>query len=889
LVTPGSRIGSYEVLAKIGEGGMGEVYRARDTRLGRDVAIKLLPDAFAADPDRLARFEREAQTLAALNHPNIAHIYGVLEAPPALVMELVEGEDLARRIARGPLPLEEALPVARQIADALEAAHDQGIVHRDLKPANIKLRPDGTVKVLDFGLAKAMDQAHAASGPALDNSPTFTSHGTQLGVIIGTAAYMSPEQARGKAVDRRADVWAFGVVLYEMLTGRRAFEGEELSDVLASVLKSDPAWNTIPADTPAAIRRLLRRCLEKDPRKRLTSIADARLDLDEIDAPTVPAAPAIVRAAPRRMLPYVAAALAGALLAGAAVFAWFASRPTATARVERLSLLPPPGESLYPDSSGVALSPDGTMVAFIVGSVVRSDTQLWVRSLDSLAARHLEGAEGASLPFWSPDSRQIGFFTSTKLKAIPASGGRTQVLADLRGGGRGATWNQSNVIVYAPDASGPLYRVSAMGGTPVQVTSLDQSRKQYGHRFPWFLPDGDHFLYAALPGKSGRFDIFAGSLSGGAPALIGAMESAPVYADPGYLLYARQGVLLAQPFDAASLHLAGDPITLADEPSAILDPASSYTAGRPTSVAASGAMAYYSASSLDTTADWYDTLGRRTGTLALPAGHYEAIRISPDGTHAVVVRSVSPSESSLWLTDLARGGATPLSSGPGRNDAPVWSPDGSKIMFTSDRDGPADFFVKAVGDAVAEEPIFRSPTLFKNPSAWSPDGKWIVVTQLDPGTAQNVSLLSADGTGAMTPLVVGPTRDVGGSVSPDGRWLMYFSDESGRYQLYVQSFPTPGRRVQVSQQGGVFAWWAPDGRRIRFVGDDTRSLWQVDVTTGATFSAGAPSLMAQLPAITLAVDATPDLQRFIVLAAERTGTGSITVVQNWRAAMAGKR
>jgi tRNA A-37 threonylcarbamoyl transferase component Bud32 len=533
VLTPGTRLGLYEILSTLGAGGMGEVYRARDAKLHRDVAIKLLPDAFAADRERLARFEREAQTLAALNHPNIAQIYAVLDDPPALVMELVNGEDLAARLSRGAVPLDEAIAIARQIADALEAAHDQGIVHRDLKPANVKIRPDGTVKVLDFGLAKAADPV--ASGPALANSPTFTAH-TQLGVIVGTAAYMAPEQARGRAVDRRADVWAFGVVLYEMLAGRPAFDGDNISEVLASVLKNEPVWTTLPVETPGSIRRLLRRCLDKDPRRRLSAIGDARFDLDDRD----PAPPPAASRTSRR--PYLWAALAATIaIAAIAGFAWVRMSARETAVTRRLSLLPPADTALFPDSACVAISPDGTMVAFIVGGSSRSDTQIWVRSVGSMTARRLDGTEGATLPFWSPDSRDIGFFTTEKLKRVPAAGGRPQTLADLKGGGRGGTWSRSDVIVYAPAATGPLYRIPAAGGTPEQVTTLDASLRQVGHRFPGFLPDGDHFLYVSLVSKDGRFGVFVGALSGGAPVHIADMESAPVYAPPGYLLYSRQG------------------------------------------------------------------------------------------------------------------------------------------------------------------------------------------------------------------------------------------------------------------------------------------------------------------------------------------------------------
>ncbi len=882
-LTAGTRLGAYEILTPLGAGGMGEVYRARDAKLNRDVAIKLLPAVFAADRDRLARFEREAQTLAALNHPNIAQIFGVIEEPPGLVMELVEGEDLAARIARGRIPLDEVLPTARQIADALEAAHDQGIVHRDLKPANVKVRPDGTVKVLDFGLAKA---SAGSDGPAFGgandpvNSPTFTAAATGLGMIVGTAAYMAPEQARGKAVDRRADIWAFGALLFEMLSGRRAFDGDSLSDVLASVLKSEPSWIAIPAGTPAPITRLLRRCLEKDPRKRLSAIGDARFDL--VAQGDEPAGDPV--RAPRRLLPYLAAVLAGMLVAGAAAaFLWSTKGPRVTPAVRRLSLLPPPDSALYPDSSVVALSPDSTKVAFIVGDANRSGTQLWVRPLDSLEARKLEGTEGATLPFWSPDGRAIGFFTSTHLMTVPVDGGRPQAIADIDGG-RGGTWNAANIIVFAPSPSGPLFRVSATGGQAVQVTSFDAGRKQSGHRFPTFLPDGDHFLYAALPDRSGHFDIFVASLSGGASSLVGSLDNSPIYSD-GHLIYQQQGVLVARTFDLRTLTMTGDPVPLGDRPDAILDPATAYTAARMVSAGGDGSLAYYSAPSRNTVADWYDASGRSSGRLSLPTGHYDAIRISPDGTQAIAVRSQSASEASLWHLDLVHGGAVLLSSAPGRADHPVWSPDGSKIVFSSDRAGRVDFYVKTLGDASPEQLLFRSPIDFKGPASWSPDGKWIVVTQVDPRGAQNVWLLPTGGATEMTPLVTGPTRDVGGPVSPDGRWLAYASDETGRLQLYVTPFPGGGRHIQVSREGASMAGWSPDGRVLRIVGDDGRTIWRVDVTPGATFSAGTPVRVGQLPAGIVALDMTSD-GRFLAMVPEQTGSGSITVVQHWPAALA---
>ena len=508
-----------------------------------------------------------------------------------------------------------------------------------------------------------------------------------MGMVLGTAAYMSPEQARGRPVDRRADIWAFGAVLYEMLTGRRAFEGDDISITLANVLKEDPKWHALPSDLSPPLTRLLRRCLEKDPKRRLSSIGDARLELDEPElaagAPSPAAPPARAAGAVTRLLPFAAGILIAAAVA--AVMWPHGAASAAAGAITRLSILPPPGEQLYPDSMGVAVSPDGTMVAYVVGGVSRAATQLWIRSLDSLKARRIESADGATLLFWSPDSQRIGFITSDKLKIVSASGGRADTLADFTSG-RGGTWSRSNVIVYAPNATGPLYRISADGGRAEPVTKLDAARKEVGHRMPWFLPDGEHFLYAALPGKDGKYDVFVGSIRDDSKVLIGAFDATPVYAEPGWLLYARQGVLTAVPFDARELKVTGAAVRLEDEPSSILSPTISWTAGQSLH-AAGDTLAYYSTPSNNNILTWYDTNGVATGTLNVPAGHWEAIVQSPDGSRAVMVKSVSPSESSLWLVDPVRGAVSPFSTMPGRNDSPVWSRDGKRVVWASDRTG----------------------------------------------------------------------------------------------------------------------------------------------------------------------------------------------------------
>jgi Tol biopolymer transport system component len=528
------------------------------------------------------------------------------------------------------------------------------------------------------------------------------------------------------------------------------------------------------------------------------------------------------------------------------------------------------------------------MVAFVVGDTGRVSSQLWVRSLDSPVARRLDDGDGTGLPFWSPDSRRIGFFSVDKLKIVAAAGGRPEVIADAPAP-RGGSWSRANVIVFAPDAGGPLYRVSPNGGEPTPVTALDPARNEYGHRFPAFLPDGEHFLFAALPGRGGRFDVFAGSLRDRSRTRVGSMESSPVYAEPGWLLFARQGVLVAQPFDAGRRQVTGEAVSLEDEPASIFDPAFSFTASHSTSVSSAGSLAYFSAPSAETIPTWLDASGKVTGTLNVPAARYSTVRISPEGTRAVLVRSTSPTESSLWLADLARGGATRLSSGPGLNESPVWSPDGTRVVLASDRDGAQDLFVKAVGDASPEQPLYRSGLAFKSPDGWSPDGRWIVFQQLDPDTQQNIWLLPTSGNPTPTPYVRSPARDRGGWPSPDGRWLAYLSEDSGRSELYVQPFPVPGRKVQVSTEGAIAAWWTHDGRHILFLSTDRQRLWRVDVEPGAMPRLGEPKPAATLPAGLVGLDAMPDRQRWLALVPEREGIGSVTIVQNWRAALAGKR
>ena len=884
-LTAGTRLGVYEILDAIGAGGMGEVYRARDSKLDRNVALKILPEAFAADPERRGRFEREAKTLATLNHPHIAQIYGFEEAgvARALVMELVEGPTLADRIARGPLAQPDALAIARQVADALEAAHEQGIVHRDLKPANIKVRDDGTVKVLDFGLAKALDPPGAATVEAM-NSPTLTAHATQLGVILGTAAYMAPEQARGKAVDRRADIWAFGVVLYEMLTGKRAFDGDETSDALASVLKQDPDWSALPSDLPVSMRRLLRRCLEKDPRQRLSAIGDARLELDDRDEVPVGSS-----ASPNGWRTRTVGAFVATSVVLTAVSTWFGSslvNRAPRAHVTRFSVLPPEQAAFFPDSTTAVISPNGRLLAFATGDQVgtaplRRFTGLWIRSVDSVAARMLPGSEGGFLPFWSPDSRQIAFFTTDgKLKRIAVDGERSDEICDAKDG-RGGTWNSAGEIVFSPSNGGPLMRVLASGGAPRPVTALDTSRGEISHRFPSFLPDGDHFLYGTLPPQAGANEIYIGSLTSSTRELLFSTHSAPTLAAPGYLIFARRASLMAQRFDTNRRALIGDPLTLRDMTNAF---SNSFFLGPAVSASADGTLAYLADLPLNASLAWFDQSGRQIDRVNVPPGRYTEVALANDGRRAALSLA-TPTTADLWLADLERGGTSRLTNA-GFNQSMAWSPDGDRIAFSSDRDGAEQVFVRSTSGAGGDESLLRTTGIVIRPASWSADGRFLVYTDINPTTNQDVWVVPMSGERKPTPYLRTPYNESIGSISPDGRWMGYLSEESGRNEAYVQAFPTPGRRYRITTGGASRMKWRSDGRQLLIVNGDTTAVLLTDVQTGVEFSASAPRLVGRLPKGVLALDTTPDLNRLLALVNEASNTSlSITVVQNWTASL----
>jgi Tol biopolymer transport system component len=871
-------IAHYRMIAKIGEGGMGEVYRALDTKLGREVAIKIIPEAFARDADRMMRFAREARVLASLNHPHIAAIYGVEER--ALVMELVEGPTLAERIAQGPVPLEEALPIARQIAEALEYAHEKGVVHRDLKPANIKLTADGQAKVLDFGLAKALSN-EPASGDDPADSPTLTMRATQAGIIMGTAAYMSPEQARGKTVEKRADIWSFGVVLYEMLTGRQLFGGETVSDTLAHVLTKEPDWDCAPAKT----RRLLRKCLEKDPKRRLRDIGDAWELLEEgAEAQAI---------GPRHSwMPWVTAV---SILAAAGL-ALVHFRETPPQPVPMRFQIPAPEKTDFSVGFGLALSPDGRRLAFVANGP-DGRPMLWVRQLDSLAAQALPGTEEAAFaPFWSPDSRFIGFTVQGKLKKIEASGGPPQTLCEIPGQIIGGSWSGDGVILFGTVTSG-LFRVPQAGGVATQLTTTDASLGETGHSRPWFLPDGRHFFYVTRPNKPEDAAIYLASLdSKERKRLVGARQAA-AYAAPaagsenGHLLFLREGTLLAQPLDAKRFELAGEPFPVAEQ-------VASFNTGGFFSVSANGVLAYRSGFlGGNSQLVWLDRGGKSLGFLGTPAHYFGSLALSPDGKRVAVDEIDQTPSRDIWLLDVARG--VPMKfTFDAQSSKPIWSRDGTRLAFDSGRGGTSNIYQKSSSGSGNEELLSKYGIV----EDWSPDGRYLLYIVNDPKTNNSHLWVLPDPAGPPenhkpAPYLRTAFNEHEGQFSPDGHWVAYTSDESGQYQIYVQSFPAGAGKFRVSTgAGGTQPRWRRDGKELFYIAEDGK-LMAVDLKTALTFEAAAPKALFDPriprnripPWAAFSYDVTADGKRFLVdsdsTAPESSASAPITVVVNWLAAL----
>jgi len=855
-LSTGDRLGPYEILAAIGAGGMGEVYRARDTRLGRDVAIKVSAAQFSE------RFEREARAVAALNHPNICTLYDV--GPNYLVMEYVEGVE-----PKGPLPLDKALGYAKQIANALDAAHEKGIVHRDLKPANVKIKPEGTVKVLDFGLAKVAEPRpeERATDPS-----TLTIGATQMGMILGTAAYMSPEQARGESVDKRADIWAFGVVLYEMLTGQRLFEGKTVSDTLAAVLIREPDLSAVDAKA----RRLLRRCLEKDSAKRLRGIGDA-MELVEDGLPTF---------SPRKsQQSWLAWSMAAATMLIAAALAFEHFRETLPQQqTARFEIAAPEKSTLY----NFELSPDGRYMAMVAGQAGK--IQLWVRPIDTLEARVLPDTENATLPFWSPDSAYIGFATADgKLKKIAMSGGPAQTLCNAFTF-RGGTWNRDGVIVFSSDGS--LRRVAAGGGPP---TLLMKSNGAENYRSPEFLPGGRNFLYTATGGTKEADGVYVGSLDGKTPVHLLADLTNAFYmpldrGGMGYLLFKREDTLMAQLFDPSRLRFSGDVFPVAEQ---VGDAGTGYRAAA--SVSGNGTLAYGpGVFGEGRQLVWVNRGGRSLGTVGRPGAiNFEALsRDEKRGAFGLVDVS---GNSDIWVYEFARGSTTRFSFGPVYNGEPTWSPDGTRIIFKSSAQVGGtfgDIYQKLTGGAGKEELILRVGHNLRIQD-WSRNGKLLVYVPdiSDPKTSADIWLLPLEAERKPVPYLATKFRETNGQLSPDGKWMAYRSDESGQDQVYVQPVPATGAKFQISTTGGGRPRWRRDGKELFYTSADGK-LMAVSVKLGATIEAGIAQPLFDFPVPLpfgphqFYYQPTADGQRFLMNAPATEGSSApISVVLNWTAGL----
>jgi Tol biopolymer transport system component len=898
-IASGTRLGPYEVLSLLGAGGMGEVYRAMDPRLNREVAVKVLPEDLFEGEERKQRFEREARLLAALNHPGIAAIYSFEEVPGRhlLVMELAEGESLDKKIAAGPLPLEECLSHARQIAEALEAAHEKGIVHRDLKPANVVVSSEGKIKLLDFGLAKAFENENGSS-PEISMSPTLTARATAAGVILGTAAYMSPEQARGKPVDKRADVWAFGVVLFEMLTGKRLFHGETVSDTLAAVLRDPVDFGKLPPSTPPSVRVLLERCLERDSKQRLQAIGESRIALERTIAGSSGVRPGV----PRELVPapracrahlYPSGGLGAAFAAATGALALRARAPEE--RVYRATINPPEGTSFVVDTTQpgpAVLSPDGRRLAFTARNA-DGKVRLYVRSLDSTEAQPLNGTENAQYPFWSPDGRFIAFGADQKLKRIEASGGPPSILCGVTDFPKGGAWSPTGVIVFSPAAGGPLHVVSENGGEAKALTKLDAKRGDNSHRMPFFLPDGKHFLFlarvtGALPAEGHQ--VLVGSVDGGEPKPLLRSPAAAEYAS-GHLLFMRDRALMAQRFDASRLTLEGEPRPVTENVSVISGAAKGVF-----SVSQSGVLVAQIGAPvvLGAQLEWVDRSGKTLGTLVDRAA-YDEISISPDGRNvAVSAIDEKAGTHDLWICDVARNLKTRFTFEPAEEGAPRWSPDGRSVVYFAARGSQQGVYRKQLGGSGTEELLFASESI-KRPSAVSPDGKFAAFYELGAETNQDIWILPLAGDRKPFPFLRTSFSEAHATFSTDGKWLAYQSNESGRTEVYVAPFPGPGRKWQVSAQGGAYPLWRQGGREILYQELQTNKIFSVPVTLkgdAPDFGHATELFVATPPIAGLAprFDATADGKKFIVIRPSQTReTGSLTLVVNWAATLGGKK
>jgi serine/threonine protein kinase/Tol biopolymer transport system component len=893
-LSTGTQLGPYEVLSPAGAGGMGEVYRARDTRLGRDVAIKVLPPHLASSPDLRARLDREAKAISSLQHPHICTLFdiGHQDGVDYLVMEFLEGETLADRLKKGPLPTDELLRIAIQVADALEKAHRQGIVHRDLKPGNVMLTRSGA-KLMDFGLAKpAVLGASAPSGslPAFTAAMTQSSPAspiTAAGTVVGTYQYMSPEQIEGREADARSDIFSFGAVLYEMATGRRAFEGKSQLSVASAILEKDPdRLSVLQPTTPPALEHLIERSLAKDPDDRWQSAHDIRAHLEWIAlAGSKAGVPALgVQRRHRRLHILIALAAVMTLVALAFAAAYFrvASQPQP---VLTTAVLPPPGSSFSFLANSIGppvVSPDGSKIAFSARDA-RGRQVLWIRALDALSSRMLTGTDGATYPFWAPDSRFLGFFADNKLKKIDVNGGPPQALADVSNA-RGGSWNQQGMILFTVSPTAPLLKVSAAGGNAVPATTFDKSRAENSHRWPFFLPDGDHFLFFCRSGKGlENTGIYMASLATGEHHLLFPHDSNAIYVEPGFILYVRDRTLLARPFDAGKRQFTGEPVPVAEQVSV------NNAVFRGILSASSQLLVYQGGeSSSGWQLAWYDQDGKNTGTVGSPAA-YLWPSISPDGKK-VVAAIINPQTGNpdLWIFDLLRETRTRFTFEPGAESSPLWSPDGNTIFYTADYGGTIGLYKKPANGLRPSEKIFDSEAAERSTSVCR-NGQYLAYmhTAADGKSGVDAYALPLTGDPKPFPVVATEFDDVGPMFSPDCRWVAYSSNDSGRMEVYITSFPEPAGKWQVSTSGGSNAHWRSDGKQLFFISQDEGRLYNVDVNaSGDQLQLGTPRPLFQvnaMPGTMGPFDLHPDGKRLLMNASLAQDTGEpLIVIYNWQ-------
>jgi Tol biopolymer transport system component len=875
-LSPGSRLGPYEILAPLGAGGMGEVYRARDPRLGRDVAIKVLPPSYSNDPDRLRRFEQEARAAGLLNHPNVTAVYdiGMVDGAPYVVSELLEGETLRARLAGGALAPRRAVDYAIQVAHGLAAAHEKGIVHRDLKPENLFVTKDGRVKILDFGLAK-LTQADS-SGPQTNLPTAPVNAATEPGVVLGTLGYMSPEQVRGRSADARSDIFSFGAILYEMLSGRRAFHRDTAADTMSAILREDPPeLSSMSPPLPPVLDRIVHHCLEKDPEARFHSAHDLAFQL-QFPATDETSGIAATPAAKRRMPPALLALGAIALLLAAALTTIVLRRPakaTSTARVVRFAVPIPPGTTYAPGdvSRGLSISPDGTRL--VVEAISNGRRRLFLRPLDSEKFTEIEGTIGASAHFWSPDSRFIAFFADGKVKKVPAAGGPAEELCPAWIDWLGA-WGRDGTILLSqiPPGEPGIFRVSDRGGEPVRVLGIDPA-DPVALLWPQFLPDGRRFLFQALAPTMKSRELRVGSLDSREVRAITSLASRFEYAPPGYLIYVRETALFAQPFDAKKAALSGEPTLLAENVHHFFGPGHAAF-----SVSQAGVIAYQAAETPVRLA-WLDRQGKEIGVLGQPAV-VDFVRISPDGNRiAVDVEDSRFGTSDLWVFETASGASTRLTSGQVDENAPVWTPDGSRLFFRIDAHGPPDIAQMVVGSPGSDRPLLTQPGV-QQPEDVSRDGRRLVFLE-NAATTADIWLMSLDGEPRPTPWLRSAFNERNPRFSPDGRWIAYDSDESGTREIYVALTDGAGEKKRISPSGGKAPRWRRDGRELLYVAPDD-SLVSVPITLGANLQAGTGAPLFRVETGIRNFDVSPDGTRFLVSTpVEKSPESPIRVILTW--------